>query len=346
MENIGSKENNNVKNTLNDFITSYKQRDTGQDFSSWLADKLREEMPEVTPEKAERLSGEIIGAIADYDNTLQDLKDAQKKGYSKEEWFAERLEKTYSEMPPNEAGAYLEKMDAEILANDMRLAQLSVENISEETIVEEVEPVEWNKYSLKAKAIDIGKQLANGALFAAAKALQNNIEGENVEIGAVVKDALGDGLTASTSEVKAVVAGAVRVAAEKGLEENLDPDTPVEVISDLAGAAVEGAEALYDAANGKISVTEAIDKAGMAGVAAGCCIGERFLRGFLSKLPFGPIIVDLLEGLLEHIKSTQFVEQVYTAVKGAAIATWEGIKKSKTVAALKKIGQGIKSLFA
>lgn len=322
-----------LKNMLDSFIRSYAQRDTDMAFPDWLANRLRQELPEMEPEASVRLAGDIIEAIAGYDQALHNLNQAIESGQSKEEWLSEQLEKAYEGMPIDAVGETLQRMEVELAVSNMQLMGEADSSAAEELSEVETEPVEWNEYSVRAKTYSIGQQLDAMALSTAASALSRELTEEESEAGDAVANALHNGLKA---EVKAVVAGAVRVCAEKGLEKVLPSDAPVEVIGDLAGVAVEGAEALYDAANGDISATEAMDKVGRAGVAAGCRIGARKLKGWVLTLPYGPLVVDLLGGLFDHMETPQFINNVYTVVRDAAVATWEGLKKAKLVQAVKE----------
>lgn len=293
------------------------------------------------PEASARLADDIMAAVAGYDQTLQDLNQAVETGQSKEEWLSERLEEVYEGMPLDGTGESLQRMETALVSANMQLMgtldRTQVEGIS--VADGEAAPVEWNRYSIKAKVNSIGRQLNSVALTAAAGALERNRNGEKAEINDIITNAFQTGLRASPGEVKAVVAGAVRASAEKGLIDTLPADTPIEVIGDFAGVAVEGAEALCDAANGSITMTEALDRTGKAAVAAGCRAGVGYLRGYIMTLPGGPVLVDLLGGLLDHIESSQFINSVYTTVKGAAIATWEGIKQSKVAQGLRHLKQ-------
>lgn len=343
MENTNLVENPSLKDLLGGFLGSYARRAANVDFPVWLSDKLRQEMPGMTPEDGARLAGEIIAAVAGYNKTLQNLNEAIDAGQSQEEWLCGRLEEAYADMAPEEAGTALERMENDLLAANAQLMGEMDQDVEGALSIVDGEPVEWNRYSLKAKANSIGQQAASGVLFAAANALNRKLQGEETtEIGEVVSDVLLDGLQASPDEVGAVVAGAVRVAAEKGLSDYLPPDTPMEDIGDLAGAAVEGAKALRDAANGKITPTEAMDRCGRAGVAAACRAGARMLRRSLARIPVaGPVLVDLSGGLLDYIEKAPLVDQASTALRGAAIAAWEGIKRSKTVTVLKNVGKKV-----
>ena len=113
----------------------------------------------------------------------------------------------------------------------------------------------------------------------------------------------------------------------------------IDFIFDLAGAAVDGSESLFYASSGTITLTEALDKVGRAGVAAGCRASAGVLKKTIASLPGGPVLTDLLGGLIDHVASSKFINNVYTAVRGAAVATWEGIKQSKVVKGLNWLGR-------
>lgn len=99
----------------------------------------------------------------------------------------------------------------------------------------------------------------------------------------------------------------------------------------MAGAAVESAEALFDMANGKCTMTETVERIGRAGIVAGCQCAGRFLKGSLSKIPIaGPIIVDLAGGLLDHVSGSRFAQNMYNTIRDMAVDTWNGMKRSRT----------------
>ena len=341
MEMNESEKNVSLKDVLGGFIQSYAQRDTDMAFSDWLAGRLRQELPGMEQEASTRLADDIIGAIAGYDQTLHDLNQAIETGQPKEEWLSEQLEKVYDDMTIDAAGESLLRMEAELVSSNMQLMGETDRPVAEELLsVVESEPIEWNRYGVEAEVTSIGQMLNSVALCAAANALDRNLNGEKAAINDIVADALQNGLKASPSEVKAVVAGAVRASAEKGLMDTLPPDTPIDVIGDFAGVAVEGAEALCDAVNGSITITDAMDKVGRAGVAAGCRAGAGFLKGKLMALG-GPVLVDFMGGLLDHIESPQFINNVHTTLKGVAVATWDGIKKSAVGKIVRKVASTV-----
>lgn len=324
MDNSRLTEEVSMKNVLDGFMDSYAKRDKSMEFSDWLERKLQQEIPDMSEEASKRLVRDIIGAVSDYDKTLEELNAAIDAGQSKEEWFADRLADTYADMPMDAVGEKLQQFENNIAASNMQLMRGIDMSQTEEENSAEAGNTEWNEYSIKDKAYKIGKQVVLSGMAVAANVAKDKMQNDStVEIGDISKGMLQDGVIQDPEEVKAVVAGAVKVAAEKGLV-----DIPDAAIGDMAGVAVEGAEALYDAACGECTMTEALDKIGRAGVAAGCRYCAGALKGFLLSKPFGPLLVDLFGGLLDHMESPKFTENVYTVVRDAAIATWEGMKKS------------------
>lgn len=332
--------NNNesqFKEILGGFISSYAEREESESFSDWLENKLKQEMPGLSEEICQKLTEEIIGGIANYNNTLKEVNAAAENGISKNEWLAEKLEEAYYDMPSDQAGKALLQIEKSYLdSNNGLLQELDPSQL--EVYVDE-EPVEWNKFNLKKKAYDIGKQIALNGTAAAANALKNKVQGGESTIGEVIQDTFENGLMNDPDEVKAVVAGAVMAASEKGLEKILPEGTDTKIICNLAGVAVESSKAIFDAANGNCSGIDVLDRTGRAAVAAGCNMCKWSLESGVLNIPYvGPAIRFLLDGLFEHMGTEKFQNNVYTVVRDAAIATWEGLKKN-----VRKIGDKIKN---
>lgn len=329
-----------LKSVVGSFMESYAQRDRETDFSVWLENRLRQEMPELPEGSEQKLVQDILTAVADYDKTLVELDNAVDAGMSKEEWFAKQMSEGCAGMEYDDAGEKLLQMEQGLIATGMQLIQEmdgTHQYWGEEA---DVDSTEWNKYSIKYKIFEIVKKVCFAGLAVAANAVRYREETDGeVTIRDAVKKALRDDIVTAPHEVKAVVAGAVKVAAEKRLEDSLPFDTSIEDISDMAGAAVEGAEAMFDAANGEIGAAEAVDRIMRAAVASACHIGKRVLQGYLASVPLvGPLLVDMFGGLLEHMESQAFYENVHAVVHDAAVAAWEGIKDFEKRAVQKAAG--------
>ena len=336
-------EETTLKDILGSFMDSYAERDGKVEFSGWLENKLRLEIPNLSEEAGRKLAGEIIEAVAAYDRTLSELNMAVEAGQSKETWLAERLAENYADMSVSDAGEKLFQIEENVVSSNQQLMQeISGEQTEAELIEANDEAtVEWNEYSIKKKAYEIGNQFAMTGMAVAANVVKDRLQSEDAtDIGSVIKETLQGGLIKDSSEVKAVVAGAVKVAAEKGLENIVPEDVTVDVIGNVAGAAVEGAEALCDVATGKSTMREALEKIGKAAVAAGGRLASEVIKGKLEKVPYvGEILVDLAGGLLDHLHSPKFVNNAYNMICDAAVDTWEGVKQSqvgRVFAGLKK----------
>jgi predicted house-cleaning noncanonical NTP pyrophosphatase (MazG superfamily) len=319
----------NLKNVMSDFLGSYAERDQSEDFNRWLAGRLQEEMPDMSADEGEKLGADIIEAVAGYDRALGELNDAIESGQSKESWLADKMMEACGDMPDNEAGGKFRQLYNDLDASNTELMCM-MDGAESEIADGEIEEVaDWNEYSLKSEALNIGKQAVMAGLGVMANGIKESREsGEAAAMGEVISDALKEGMDVAKHEVKAVVAGAVKVAANKGLTSMLPEDTPVEFIGDMAGAAVESAEAMLDVAMGKSTMTEAMDKAGRASVAVVCRHAALALKGAIIQVPYvGPILVWLAGGLFEHIESPQCAENVYKTVSDIAKATWKGIKE-------------------
>lgn len=326
-------EETTLKEILDSFMISYTERDINVEFSNWLENKLRLEMPDLSEESGKKLTGEIIEAVAAYDRTLSELNAAVEDGQSKEEWFAEHIAKNYADMSDKDEGEKLLQVEEDVATLNLQLMQPRDRMQTEAEIVGIVDEAseEWNEYSVKQKAYDIGDQFVMTGMAMAAKVVKERLQSEDTaNIGGVIIETIQDGLVKDSGEVKAVVAGAVKVAAEKGLENIVPEDATIDVIGNVAGVAVEGAKALCDVSTGKSTMLDAVDEIGKATIAAGGRIVSEVVKGTLKKIPYvGGVLVDLAGGLLDHLHSPKFVNNVYTTIHDVAVDTLEGMKQSR-----------------
>jgi hypothetical protein len=343
-------ENITVEEIADSFIRSLEERGQEEVFSVWLGNKLRQEMPEMSQEAGEQMAVEIIDAVAAYDQTVEAVNAAEAAGQSKEEWLAGHLAGIYVDMSVEEAGEKLNRVENDLAKENVQL----IRTLEDETIIVgdaeviDAASVEWNEYNLKQKAYDIGQQVILNGMSIAANVLQAKVQDNDADLGGIVKDALKDGLEKKDErEVKAVVAGAIKVAAEKGIGDAVPEDTPIEVIGAMAGQMVDATNALWDMAKGECTALETTDRIGKAAVAAGGHYIRFVVEGKLARVPYvGPVLVDLAGGMLEHFESPQFAEDVYNTIKNMVAATWEGIKKSRTVQCVNKVVQKAKNLLS
>jgi hypothetical protein len=317
---------NELKQIMGGFLNDYVERNKNESFSDWLADRLQQEMPDMHTD----VSGEIINAVADYDRALDSLNSTIESGQSKEEWLADQTALVYTAMPHSEVGSKLQQINSDLNKANASLVQIIEDVSTGAEAINNEEIIDWNEYSVKNKALDVGRQAIMSGVGAAANVIKHSMENNEInDVSAVIGQALQEGMSTAKGEVKAVVAGAIKTAAEKGLTEMMPADTSVETICDFAGVAVETVDALIAVTAGDITMTEAMDKTGRASVAAVCRFSTAYLKGTLAAIPLvGPLVVVFAGGLLEHMGGNKFSSNVYTVVRDAAHATWKGIKQA------------------
>lgn len=329
MNNNKITEETTLHEILREFLDSYADRDGETNFPDWLGNKLKQEIPGISEQDAKTLTDDIIHSVAEYDKTLQEVKEAIAKGASKEEWLAENIVQNYADIPAAEAGEKLQQIEESLAVSNIQMMQEEQEVILETGTVEQI-PEEWNEYKLKSKCHEIGRQLAYTAAGVAANVVKDRVEnGEDSEVGDSIKEALQGGLIRDSSEMKVVVAGAVKVAAEKGLEGVVPKDTSVDVIGNMAGAAVESAEALCELACGESNVTDTVDKIGTAVIATGRCIAVDAVKRRLASVPKVGSVLSALTGiLLDHLPVEKFDQDVWRTVRNTAKTVCDKIKNS------------------
>ena len=328
------------------FINSYSGRDINAEFPGWLTERLQQEIPEMSADACEKLSREIMEAVASYDQQFSELNKAVEAGQSKVEWLAEKLSESYAGMQPSEAGRKLSQIEHDMLIGSHELMP-DIEIIPAGALpVFNTETVGWNQYSLKQKAYDIGQQAAASGLSVAAAIIKENLENsEETNVNDLIGQALQTSIQTASGEIKAVVAGAIKTAAKKGLTGLLPIDTPVSSVGTMACVAVESADAMLGVAKGNKTMTQALDQTGRACVAAISSAGSDCLKAKVAFIPvIGPIIAWLGDGLFKHMKSPKFTENVYTVVRDAAKATWDGAKQ-KVKGLFSKIKSSVTEIF-
>lgn len=219
----------------------------------------------------------------------------------------------------------------------------------------EVPELDWNSFDNRMLGKYVGRQAmmagvqgaALGAGFSLAAKL---VADEPIEVEDVVADALRTG--ADTS-VKAATAGAITVAAERGVLGALTPLTQIMPSTNLACVIVENVKTLGRMADGELTAGEALDQMGCNTTAMyyglGCApTGAMIGMAALGWIPVvGPVVGGLVGGVIGYAAGSTFGQSVYKAAKSVAKAAvktgkkmFEGAKKL-----FGKVGRGIGRLF-
>lgn len=186
-----------------------------------------------------------------------------------------------------------------------------------------VSELNWGSYDARMLAKYVGKQAAlsgiQGAALAAGFHLAAKLATEEpIEAEEVVAVALETGADVG---VKAAAAGAIKVAAEKGLVAILPPGTPMQIIANMTCVAVENVKILAKVARGELTMREALDLMGCNTVAmvyglgwsaTGAVVGA----AALAWVPIvGPLLGGLTGGVIGYMAGSTFGRKIYEGAK-------------------------------
>lgn len=210
---------------------------------------------------------------------------------------------------------------------------------------------DWNVYNTKELALNLGRNAGLAGIHAAVLTtgfdmVSKVVQGEKIEADEVVDLALKSG---SDAGVKAAAAGALKVAAEKGMVTLIPPGTPAGMIANIACLGIENAKILAKVATGEISMSEALDKMGRTSTSMIYGLGwggTGMLMGVwvLSLVPLvGPLVGGVVGGIVGYMAGSKFGEAVYDGVKKIGHAAKSAAKTAWNT--VKSIGNSVKNLF-
>lgn len=121
-EYLTESEARSVKELFKKYLKLYKEKDPETSDKEWLEQLFRTELPEMTEEEIKKDAEDVVEAIKTFDENLASCNEAAKKGISKENWLADKLQEASVGMSVNEYGKVLQQMDDVLYAKNMELA--------------------------------------------------------------------------------------------------------------------------------------------------------------------------------------------------------------------------------
>lgn len=221
----------------------------------------------------------------------------------------------------------------------------------------------WNEYKTKDLAIGIGKQAGQAALMGAAVGVGFSVahkvwNGEEIKGEELVETAIVSG---ADFGVKAAVAGALKVGAEKGIITAIPKGTPAATIANIAHVGIENAKIIGKMANGELTIKEGFEKmeqttvatavgiaASTKGVAIGATIGTVFG-------PVGTAVGGLIGGTLGYMAGSKVGETITKAAQKIRKKAAETVKSigdsvfraaSSVKSSISNFCSGFRSLFS
>ncbi len=185
--------------------------------------------------------------------------------------------------------------------------------------------VGWGSYDSRMMSKFIGRQAALAGISGAAIGAGFHMAAkfaadEPIEPEEIVQTALETGADAG---IKSAAAGAIKVAAEKGMIGIIPPGTPIGTIANIACIAVENIKVIAKVAKGELTLLEGLDQMGCntAAMAHGLSWGVTGAAAgsfALSWVPIvGPIVGGLAGGTIGYLAGSKFGETVYEGAKKA-----------------------------
>ncbi len=179
----------------------------------------------------------------------------------------------------------------------------------------------WNEYRTKDIAIGIGKQSGQAAIMGAAVSVgidvaQKAWNGEEIKGEELVETAI---ISGADIGIKTVAAGALKVAAEKGVISLIPKGTPAGTIASIVHITVENAKIAYKIATGELTITEGSEKmeqTTVATVSGIACAAKGAIMGAYIGMVLGPIgtaVGSFVGGSIAYMAGSKIGEAV---VKG------------------------------
>ncbi len=122
VEGLTEQEVKEVQIIFQRFLKKYKEN-PDKETSKWLFEQLKEELPEKEEAELHKIADEIVEAINDYQNDLDDLNKSCRKGITKASWLAEKLQDGAKGVAVNEFGEYLREIDQNMTQANMQMAR-------------------------------------------------------------------------------------------------------------------------------------------------------------------------------------------------------------------------------
>lgn len=114
IEGFSEKEAKELKEILQDFLSSYTEKPEDMSDEEWLKGKLKQELPEKSEEEIEDTAKEITQGVKTYDENLASLNKSCSEGIPKEQWLSDTLRDAAVGMNVNQFGEYLAGIDQAI----------------------------------------------------------------------------------------------------------------------------------------------------------------------------------------------------------------------------------------
>ncbi len=367
-EGFGARETEALSPIFSRVIGSY---DENSGNTEWLTKKLAEELPDKTSEEIGKLADEIQTGARQWNEDVASINAACEDGQTKEEWFADRMQKSMEGVDTSDYGDYLASLDASLHRANQAAMNAADGSENELPLPKAVAlPDEaheaWDEETTRAMAAHLGQEAAiSGMAGLALRAGWRLAEASPLGGHLPQLEKVGEALRSGDDEgVKQAVSAALTVGVAQGKVPFLPKNTPVPILSGVACYGVDQAKVMLQYADGEIGAEEVVEATGRLatvyasnvcgnyGKTLGTAIGAKVggLVGAICPLlaPVGMAVGGFVGGIVGKLAGSKVGQAIGRAVKTVAHVAketvrtvWDGVKEVS-----KSIWNGIKSLFS
>jgi hypothetical protein len=122
-EPITRQEAKTVRDMFKKYLKYYKEKDESMTDEEWLEWLFKTEIPNISEEEAKADSKEIVDSIKEYDENLESVNEAAKRGVSKESWLADKIQESVVGMSVQEYGRRLQGFDDILRVKNAEIAE-------------------------------------------------------------------------------------------------------------------------------------------------------------------------------------------------------------------------------
>ena len=255
------------------FYKSYATKPQELDIQEWLFARLKEELPDREDSYIERVSNDIVDGVRNFDDNLKSLDASCERGLSKEQWLANSLEQSSSGLDRNEYGNYLAEVDKNLALNNAQAMNSITSKAGENPVIltknqiqdldiNNQEDKNWNSYSTKVLALNVGKQATLSGVTWLSMGTESNIDFQILKKDDGVQDFVSKSIQSGIDYgLKVATTGAIKVAVENNIFPFLK-DTPAGILSCIVSGIVENYKTAWKFTKGEINGHEVLDRVG------------------------------------------------------------------------------------
>jgi len=325
-----------LKRTQKQFMESYLKHKDEMSIDEWLKSEMIASLPEYNIEEVLKMSDEIITTLKLQEEKKFSLEKAINNGRSKESWFASEVEKEISYMNEQDGSKYLQELNEAVnLANESlyRTIHMQTEAVDQTSNIDVVvnqsdncKYLNLNEYKVKDIAHEIGKQAGQSAIMGAVVEAGFDIaqkvwNGEKIKDDELIKTAIFSG---TDFEIKALNAGALKVAVEKDCISILPKGTPASTIANISHVASENVKVIDKIAKGELTIKDGLERmehttiSSISGIVSNksCRIGEKIGKTIGNVFgPIGRIVGGVIGGAVGYFAGSKVGECIVSEVR-------------------------------